>query len=201
MRIHNDANMSFHKTTWQSPPIIAATGVGSLSLPSSHQVSSLNARTGTRRGRAVHNQPVTSVPGSGPAPRAPQPRPTPPRPRAAPHTARCDRQAFPAPPHARSPATQNRWPVTTTSTLSCPRRSSRPTRTPTPPPRRCCFISAHTYRTGCPTPSGSTGSTPRGAPRHRRVEVPQRYQRTRQRGETPLQRQTESSSSATPAAK
>ena len=73
MRIHLDANMSFHKDR-QSPPIIEATGVGSLSLPSSHQVSSLNARTGTRRGRAVHNQAVTSVPGFGPARRAPERR-------------------------------------------------------------------------------------------------------------------------------
>ncbi len=37
-------------------------------------MSSLHARTGTRSGRGVHNQPVTSVPGFGPARRAPERR-------------------------------------------------------------------------------------------------------------------------------
>ena len=88
--------------------------------PGSHRVSSLNARTGTRSRRAVHNQPVTSVPGLGPRDAHPsrgQRHHAPARP---PHAAHCDRPTFPAPPHARSPGTQNRWPVTTTSTLSCP---------------------------------------------------------------------------------
>ena len=59
MRIHNDANMSFHKDR-PSPPTIEATRAGSL-----------------RSGRALHNQPVTSVPvpGFGPARRAHERRP------------------------------------------------------------------------------------------------------------------------------
>ena len=65
IRIHNYANMSFHKDR-QSPPLIGATGGGRVSLPGSHRVSLLHARTGTRSGRAVHNQPVTSAPGSAP---------------------------------------------------------------------------------------------------------------------------------------
>jgi hypothetical protein len=80
IRIHNDANMSFHKDR-QSPPLIGATRGGRVSLPGSHRVSLLHARTGTRSGRAVHNQPVTSAPGA--APRGTHPsggqRTTPPR--------------------------------------------------------------------------------------------------------------------------
>jgi hypothetical protein len=74
--------------------------------------------TGTRSGRALHNQPVTSVPGFGPARRTPERRG---QRHHAPRAAQCDCQTFPAPPQARSPGTQNRWPVTTTSALSRPR--------------------------------------------------------------------------------
>ena len=121
MRIHLDANMSFHKTTWQSRPIIAATGVGSVSLPG--QPPSVFAICPYRHAQwARCAQPAGQFrPRVRPrAARTRAARPTPPCPRA-PHAARCDRPTFPAPLQARSPGTQNRWPVTTTSTLSCPR--------------------------------------------------------------------------------
>jgi hypothetical protein len=77
MRIHNDANMSFHKDR-QSPPLNKATRAGRISLPG--QPSSVVTKWPYRHpqwARCAH-QPVTSVPGFGPA-RARAAGPTPPR--------------------------------------------------------------------------------------------------------------------------
>ena len=60
MRICPSIKTGNHRHSSEPP------GGGRVSLPGSHRVSLLHARTGTRSGRAVHNQPVTSAPGSAP---------------------------------------------------------------------------------------------------------------------------------------
>jgi hypothetical protein len=122
--------------------------------------------TGTHSGRAVHNQPVTPVPGARPrAARTPAAGPTPPCPHAAPHAAHFDRQTFPAPPQPHNPETQNRWPG---NHNQCAQLSAviinANTNTDNPTTRAVMFHLGKHIHQGVPTRSGSTGSTPRSAP-------------------------------------
>ena len=190
MRIHNDANMSFHKDR-QSPPIIEATRAGRYRYPGSHRV----------RHQCPYRHPQwarCAQPASHLRPRV--------RPRAARARAAAANATMPPRGPTRCPLRLPDFPGAATT--------AQP-RNPEPLAgnhNQCAQLSAVIIKANTNADNPTTRAVmfhlgtyipARGARhlrvqrdrhlavhrRHGRVDVPQRYQRTRQRGETPLERQ------------